>query len=176
MSRVRAKINTVLSMSRFNIDPKTERSDNESGQALVEFTLIFAFLLVLTFIPADFGIAFYTGQLAQNASREGARIAAAEPNLTAQTGQCILPCGGASNVLQETAKRLSSALMPGAQIDISLTPTPTCQRTVTVQISGTYNYFFYQIINLVGASITPSSNIVRSTVMRWEHQPSCVAS
>jgi Flp pilus assembly protein TadG len=36
-----------------------------SGQALVEFTLTFVLLLVVAWIPADFGLAFYTGQLAQ---------------------------------------------------------------------------------------------------------------
>ena len=52
-----------------------------SGQAAVEFTLTFLILLIVAWIPADFGLAFYTGQLAQNAAREGARIAAADPTL-----------------------------------------------------------------------------------------------
>ena len=56
---------------------------NRKGQALVEFTLIFILLLVVAWIPADLGLAFYTGQIAQNAAREGARIAAADPNLVA---------------------------------------------------------------------------------------------
>jgi Flp pilus assembly protein TadG len=38
-------------------------------------------LLVVAWIPSDFGLAFYTGQLAHNAAREGARIAAAEVSL-----------------------------------------------------------------------------------------------
>src|SRR5438132_8205489 len=45
------------------------------GQALVEFVLVFLLFLVVAWIPTDFGLAFYTGQLAMNASREGARIA-----------------------------------------------------------------------------------------------------
>ena len=49
-----------------------------SGQALVEFTFTFLILLIVAWIPADFGLAFYSGQLAQNAAREGARIAAAD--------------------------------------------------------------------------------------------------
>jgi len=51
------------------------------GQALVEFTLSFLLFLVIAWIPADFGLAFYTAQLAQNAAREGARIAASDPKL-----------------------------------------------------------------------------------------------
>src|SRR5215475_10006207 len=67
-----------------------------SGQAVVEFTLTFLLFLVIAWIPADFGLAFYTGQLAQNASREAARIAAADPNLTTATGSCNMPCSSAS--------------------------------------------------------------------------------
>ena len=55
-------------------DPGLLHSTNR-GQALVEFTLVFLLLLVVAWIPADFGLAFFTGQLAQNAAREGARIA-----------------------------------------------------------------------------------------------------
>ena len=40
-----------------------------SGQALVEFTFTFLILLIVAWIPADFGLAFYSGQLAQNAAR-----------------------------------------------------------------------------------------------------------
>ena len=61
-----------------------------SGQAVVEFTLVFLLFLVIAWIPADFGLAFFTGQLAQNASREAARIAAADPNLA--NGSCNMPC------------------------------------------------------------------------------------
>ena len=52
-----------------------------SGQAVVEFTLVFLLFLIIAWIPADFGLGFYTAQLAQNASREGARIAASDPAL-----------------------------------------------------------------------------------------------
>src|SRR5574341_889437 len=97
-----------------------------SGQAVVEFTLVFLLFLVIAWIPADFGLAFYTGQLAQNASREGARIAAADPALASGTipgeiwtTSCTMPsCSG--NILNETAARISSALLPGATINVTL--------------------------------------------------------
>lgn len=64
-------------MSR-NTSADSLKLNSGTGQALVEFTLVFLLFLVVAWIPADFGLAFYTGQLAQNASREGARIAAAD--------------------------------------------------------------------------------------------------
>ena len=59
----------LLSARRSSFDNK--------GQALVEFTLCFLLFLVIAWIPADFGLAFYTSQLVGNAAREGARIGSA---------------------------------------------------------------------------------------------------
>jgi hypothetical protein len=151
-----------------------------SGQAVVEFTLVFLLFLVIAWIPADFGLAFYTAQLAQNASRDGARIAAADPKLGSGTipgvpWGCIMPsCSG--NILSETAARISSALLPGATITVELEPDsvpPRCDRNVTVTVSGNYNYFFYRLLRALGNTVPDSLNIVRSTSMRWEHQFGC---
>jgi Flp pilus assembly protein TadG len=156
-----------------------------SGQAVVELTLVFLLFLVLAWIPADFGLAFYTGQLAQNASREGARIAAADSTLgngtlpgETWTASCTMPsCSG--NILSETAARISYALLQGGTIAVmldadSVSPTPPkCDRNVTVTVSGSYNYFFYQLLKALGHTVPPTLNIVRSTSMRWEHQWGC---
>jgi Flp pilus assembly protein TadG len=164
---------------------------HSKGQALVEFTLIFVLLLVVAWIPADFGLAFYTAQLALNASREGARISAADPcllgtnaaagcipaGIAAQTGTCTLPgCYSLSDgtVLKETAKRLSSALMPGAQITLAAPGGSTCNRQVTVTVAGQYNYSFYRFLRFFGVPVPATVTITRSTQMRWEHQDSCI--
>jgi Flp pilus assembly protein TadG len=143
------------------------RISSNRGQAAVEFTLAFILLLIIAFIPADFGLAFYTGQLALNASREGARIAAAEK--TPAAANCTMPCSTSNTVLLATSKRLSSALLPNAQISLSLTGTCPLQM-VTVSVSGTYNFFYYKIFRLLGRTTPDTTNIVRSTTMRWEHQ------
>ena len=152
--------------------PKLLRS---SGQAAVEFTLTFLILLIIAWIPADFGLAFYTGQLAQNAAREGARIAAADPTLASGTASCVMPsCTG--NIFKETASRLSSALLPAATITLDLDPNTgtNCNRMVTVTISGTYNFFFYQLLRWFGVSGSLSdAPITRQTRMRWEAQAGC---
>ena len=156
-----------------------------SGQAVVEFTLVFLLFLIIAWIPADFGLGFYTAQLAQNASREGARIAAADPKLgsgtlpgVTWTATCTMPsCSG--NILSQTAARISSALLPGAIITVTLDPDSVpplpskCDRKVTVTVSGTYNYFFYQLLGAFGNTVPDTLNIVRSTSMRWEHQFGC---
>ena len=46
----------------------------QKGQSVVEMALITPIVLIALYIPADFGMAFLTAHLAQNAVREGARI------------------------------------------------------------------------------------------------------
>lgn len=151
---------------------------DHTGQVLVEFTLAFILLLVIAWIPADFGLAFYTGQMAMNASREGARIAAAQRILAAGTTTCSLPCASeqSSNptgVLAQTANRVASALLPGATITFTVQGGTTCNRLVTVAVSGSYNYFFNRVLRLMTGSTASAPGAVtinRSTSMRWEHQ------
>jgi TadE-like protein len=152
-------------------------SNHSSGQAVVEFTLVFLLFLVIAWIPVDFGLAFFTGQLAQHASREAARIAAADPNVA--NGSCNMPCSSApgGTALKAAADRMSRALMPGALITVTLEPPAGayCNRLVEVSVSGEYNYFFYQLLRTMGNPTPDTLNIVRSTSMRWEHQPGCQA-
>jgi len=150
-----------------------------SGQALVEFTLTFLLLLIVAWIPADFGLAFYTSQIAHNAAREGGRIAAADRTLVSGTTSCVTPsCTG--NIFAETAARLSSALLPTATITLDLEPdtgAANCNRMVTVTVSGNYNFFFYRLLHLVGISgDLDSTPIIRQTRMRWEGQTGCMLS
>ena len=144
------------------------------GQALVEFTLIFMLLLVVAWIPTDFGLAFFSGQLASNASREGARIAAATNPFNA------------GDVATETCKRLSWALLqdPGgggtpclpysnAKVTVTAPTGATCNQQVTVTVSGNYNYFLFGILQFFVPSVPASVPIVRTTQMRWEAQKTC---
>jgi Flp pilus assembly protein TadG len=143
---------------------------DRTGQGLVEFTLVFVLLLVIAWIPADFGLAFYTGQLAQNAAREGARIGAATRPFNA------------NDVRTETCKRLPSALLADpapnclpysrARVDVVSPPGgPSCNQQLKVTVTGNYNFFFFQLLRLVGVPAVPDSvQIKRETEMRWEHQ------
>ena len=162
-------------MSLNALVPVLGKSNRSAGQALVEFTLVFLLFLVVAWIPADFGLAFYTGQLAQNASREGARIAAADRNLLSGTTSCTMPsCLG--NIFTETAARISSALLPGATITLSLDADTgaNCNRMVAVTVSGTYNFFFYQLLRWFGVSTNLNNTVItRQTRMRWEPQAGC---
>ena len=134
-----------------------------SGQALVEFTLMFVLFLAIIWIPADFGLAFYSGQLAQNASREGARLAAAtNPFDTA-------------NIQTQVMNRMDSAVLKNVTADVV---PPTCDPTlnmqmVTVTVAGEYNFYFYQLLRLLGLSVADNVVITRTTTMRYEYGFTC---
>lgn len=155
--------------------PPNSRVKNK-GQAVVEFTLVFILLVIVAWIPADFGLAFYTGQIAQNAVREGARIAAADPTLATPPddtcGPPLSDCFGFGNVFNETAVRLPSAMLgPTTQITVSYPAagSSACNQLVRVSVSGQYPFFFYKVLRFIGIDVTIPT-IQRSSIMRWEHK------
>jgi len=168
--------NTPSSLSeRIAIAKHCSCRTSSSGQALVEFTLCFMLLLVIAYIPADFGLAFYTSHIMGNAAREGARIGAADPGVDAQTGTCTLSaCFALANgtLRREVAERMSSALMNDGQVTVSTSGrTTTCDKTVQVSVQGTYNFFFYRIIKWFGVnSAKINQPIVQTYTMRYDHQ------
>ena len=134
-----------------------------SGQALVEFTLMFVLFLAIIWIPVDFGLAFYSGQLAQNASREGARLAAATNPFDA------------GNIQTQVMNRIDSAVLKN--ISANVVP-PACDsalnmQVVTVTVAGEYNFYFYQLLRLLGFSAPDNVVISRTTTMRYEYGFTC---
>lgn len=171
---MKTKIQTrIAARNRFRGLQLLLSRSKSKGQALVEFTLVFVIMLVIIWIPADFGLALMTGQLASNAAREGARIGSASPSFDANT------------IIAETCKRLPSALLsdPGgtgtscsgyagsnARVTASLVGSG-CNQMVQVKVEGSYNFFFYQLLHLLGVtSDLNSTTMTRTTAMRWEHQ------
>ena len=145
-------------MKKYFCKPATSK-----GQAVVEFTLVFVLLLAIIWIPADFGLAFFTGQLVQNASREGARLAAATKPFNI------------ADIQTQVSNRIRSALLTNISINVT---GPTCDPTlgmqvVSVGISGDYNFYFYQLLRLLGLPAPNSVTITRTTSMRYEHVFTC---
>jgi Flp pilus assembly protein TadG len=67
---------------------------------------MFVLFLAIIWIAADFGLAFYSGQLAQNASREGARLAAATNPFDA------------GNIQTRIMNRMNSAVLKNLTADV----------------------------------------------------------
>ena len=63
---------------REGVQRRTGRS--EQGAAALEFALVSPLLLLLVFAIIDFGFGFHAWNAIQNSAREGARLAAVDPN------------------------------------------------------------------------------------------------
>lgn len=143
-----------------SIDKPRRRS---SGQSIVEMTLLVPLVFATLYIPADFGIAFFTAHLVQNATREAARIGASMHPFVSAT------------VENEATKRLPTWKFVTLTVsaDLNGSSTSNCMRRVVVRVAGSYNLFLYQLLNLLvpGAVVDTSLPITRSTAMRYDSQP-----
>lgn len=158
-----------------------------AGQGMVELGLMLPFLLILIGAVVDFGIAIFAGQIAEFASRDAARfgatVAPEDPETpeypAVELGSCTLSgCGSsASRILQSAAARI-----PAIGLFESFTVTATeaevaGEESVTVTVSGTYNWAFLWLIRIVppmpllgDAGFPENLEITRSTTARWEWQ------
>ena len=107
--------------------PKLYRSSK--GQSIVELTLLTPLILAALYVPADFGIAFFTAHLVQNATREAARI-----------GASMNPFDHIS-VENEASNRLPTGRFVVSSVSANLdgSSTSACMRRVQVTVSGTYS-------------------------------------
>jgi Flp pilus assembly protein TadG len=126
--------------------------------------LIAPLLLVALYIPADFGIAMFTAHLTQNAVREAARIGVST--------QTVFDNPAATAVANEALGRLPKRLS-GAAVTVNYygPATATCMQSVEVTATGTYNYFFYQLMRMFGANVPNTVPLTRTSRMRYEFQP-----
>ena len=171
----------TLVYNRFRRAQSLGSRAGSKGQALVEFTLCFILLLVIAWIPADFGLGFVSAQLAANAAREGARIGAATPPGTPGPPP-VWTAANTTDIVTETCERISWAFMTdpggagtlcptGARVIVAPPSGGGCNQFVSVTVRGNYNYFFYQLLRLMGSTAIPNNTtITGQSSMRWEHQ------
>lgn len=142
---------------------------NERGQHVVELALITPLVLVALYIPADFGIAFLTADLAQNAVREGARIGSGltsqDPNNPIKNSQGTVIKAA---VFARLPQRLSN---PSVNVKFYFTSAAApCMQVVEVTATGTYDYALYRLMGLIGFSVPAQQSITRTTQMRYNYQ------
>jgi len=149
-----------------NISQKRSRW-KERGQSIVEISLITPLLLVALYIPVDFGISFYVGNIVGNTAREGARIGSGLPK----------PGGTFGNAQANQIRDYVLGPPPkvprwltGRELLVSFYDGASCIQFVEVTVRGNYNFFLYQIINLFGFNVPDSVLISRTTRMRYNYQ------
>src|SRR5205823_3243857 len=84
--------------------------DDQRGQGIVEISLITPLLLIALYIPADFGVSFFMGNLVQTAAREGARIGSGLQKSGGTVPNLVFSSAEASTVKTEVTSRLPGYL------------------------------------------------------------------
>jgi len=135
---------------------------NCKGQSIVEITLMTPLILVALYVPFDFGMAIIAGHLTQNAVRDGARVASAtNPMSNAQAG----------NVAQSVYNNLPPSLVSKSVNVTHYATGAGCAQNVEVTAQGSYNFFFYRLMALLGVSTPSQRTITRTTKMWYNFQP-----
>ena len=146
----------------------TKGAARQRGQSIIEITLITPLLLIALYIPADFGIAFYMGNLVQNAAREGARIGSGlqksgnPPNL-------VFGSANADTVKDAVFNRLPGVL-ENKLVTVKFYEGTTCMNFIEVTAQGDYNFFLYKLMGLFGSTVPDFVTISRTTQIRHDYQ------
>src|SRR5512145_814763 len=122
---------------------------NRKGQSIVEITLMTPLVLVALYVPFDFGMTIFTGHITQNAVRDAARIASSTDEMD-DTKAAQLAADVYNNHLPDLLVSGSPATKK-VTVNYRAGGGPAdCAHTVEVIAEGTYNFFLYKLMALIG--------------------------
>jgi Flp pilus assembly protein TadG len=153
-----------MNAARENAARKSQR-----GQSIVELGLITPLLLIALYIPADFGIAFFMGNLTQTAAREGARVGSGLQK-SGKVPDLIFSATEANTVRTQVSARMPSYLSD-KKVTVKFYSGTECMEFLEVTAEGQYNFTLYRMMKLFGAPVPDQMTISRSTQMRYRYQP-----
>jgi Flp pilus assembly protein TadG len=145
------------------------RRIKQRGQSVVEISLITPLVLMALYVPADFGVAFLTTHLVQNAVREGGRIGS---GLTSGDPDKPIDLGQATTIKDAVFARLPKRLSnPSVSVKFYFDDEKaTCMQVVEVTTTGSYDFGLYRAMALFGVTTPVSEPIIRTTQMRYSYQ------
>jgi Flp pilus assembly protein TadG len=151
------------------VGAKSAKRNHQRGQSIVEISLITPLLLIAMYIPMDFGVSFFMGNLTQTAAREGARIGSGLQK-SGEVPNLIFSSAHAATVKTEVFSRLPSYL-GNKQVTVTFYSGIGCMEFVQVTAQGEYKFSLYKLMRLAGANAPDSLTISRTTQMHYKYQP-----
>jgi Flp pilus assembly protein TadG len=133
-------------------DGSNRRRNPESGVALIESAFVLPLLLVLTMGMLDFGRAFHTKSVLDQAAREGARIA-------------VVTSPDADLVTDKVNEVLASSGVTASSVQIT---GPNASKMVTVTVTTTFTFITPGVFALVNGNYGNTIPMSGQTVMRFE--------
>jgi Flp pilus assembly protein TadG len=152
-----------------SLSENSKKRSNQRGQSIVEISLITPLLLIAMYIPVDFGISFFMGNLTQTAAREGARIGSGLQK-SGEVPDLIFSSAEANTVKTEVISRLP-AYLTNKTVTVTFYTGTACMEFVEVTAQGQYKFSMYQLMKLFGGNAPDSITISRSTQMHYKYQP-----
>jgi len=145
---------------------------NRKGQSIVEIALITPLLLAALVVPADFGVAFLAANMVNTAAREGARVGS-QVGKTAgtDTDRDFNVNKEAEAVKEQVVAKMPDLSNRSVNVKFYEGAPVNCLETIEVTASGDYNYYFYQILRMFGATVPPYSTISRTAQFAYRYQP-----
>ena len=143
--------------------------NSQTGQSVVEISLITPLLLIALYIPVDFGVSFFMGNLTQTAAREGARIGSGLQK-SGTVPDLIFSSAEATTVKTEVFSRLP-AYLTDKTVTVTFYTGTGCMEFVEVTAQGEYKFFMYQLMRYFGGDVPNSLTISRTTQMHYKYQP-----
>jgi len=156
-----------------NILPKSiVFNKNSRGQSIVEISLITPLLLVALYIPMDFGIAFFVSNITGTATRDSARIGSELGKSGGDPSNRNFTNADADIVRNAVVPHLP-AYLTGRSVTVQFyEDTPVnCLEVIEVTASGSYSFFFYRLLRLLGANVADTQTISRTAQMPYAYQP-----
>jgi Flp pilus assembly protein TadG len=138
---------------------------NRKGQSIVEIALITPLILIVLYVPFDFGMAIIAGHITQNAVRDGARIASTTDSMDSSK---------ADTLATQVYNNLPPSLISGSttkRVTVNFYSAANCAQNVEVIAQGSYNFFFYRLMALLQMSSPTETPITRTTKMWYDKQP-----
>ena len=131
---------------------KTRPSRNQRGSELIEFALVFPFLLVFTLTVVDVSRAFFVKNMLHQAAREGVRTLVVKT--MADTGD---------------ARIRVNQVMAAAGVPVnSITYLGPIDKQQAVRLQSQYNWLFPGLFNWLGAGFTNPLTLTAEAWMRKE--------
>jgi Flp pilus assembly protein TadG len=152
-----------------SLSENSKKRSNQRGQSIVEISLITPLLLIAMYVPVDFGISFFMGNLTQTAAREGARIGSGLQK-SGEVPDLIFSSAEANTVKTEVISRLP-AYLTNKTVTVTFYTGTACMEFVEVTAQGQYKFSMYQLMKLFGGNAPDSITISRSTQMHYKYQP-----
>jgi len=143
--------------------------NSQRGQSIVEISLITPLLLIALYIPIDFGVSFFMGNLIQTAAREGTRIGSGLQK-SGNVPDLIFSSAEASTVKTEVISRLP-AYLTNKTVTVTFYTGTACLEFVEVTARGQYKFFMYKLMRLFSGNAPDSLTISRTTQMHYKYQP-----